>query len=136
MKTVNKDLIRCADNALQGSKILKDGKINETYKGYTAALGVSIVMIGLCPTLAIYYQDADKEDADKGKKKKLAYRSEVLNIIAKMIEPKKTSIKNAEDLFRYAIKNAEDDILQKEIINCSIALKHVVRTYELIKEGD
>jgi CRISPR type III-B/RAMP module-associated protein Cmr5 len=130
MKTINEKLIKYADEALRESsdEILKDGKINEAYKGYTAALGVSIVMIGLRPTLAIYYQDKTKTKAN---------RKEVIEIIAKMLTKQYSDkpIHDAKDLLNkvFAKSNEELKQLQKDIIDCSIALKYVVRTYELVK---
>ena len=38
--------------------------------------------------------------------------------------------KFAENFFRYAL-TTEDDYLKQEVIECAIALKQVVRTYNL-----
>jgi CRISPR type III-B/RAMP module-associated protein Cmr5 len=134
MKTINEKLIKYADEALRESCILEEkSKINETYRGYTAALGVSIVMIGLRPTLAIYYQDKTKTKANPQK-------VEVIEVIAKMLTkqyPDKP-INGAKDLLNKILEKNNEELkqLQKDIINCSIALKYVIRTYELVKKGD
>lgn len=113
--------------------------IYDSYNGQVAALGVSILMIGLKPTLAIYYQDAPKKKENKG-----AYRRALLEVIARML-----GYKSAESLVRYLLKGKEElsdeekekleqdeKKLKTDILNCSIALKQVIRTYKLEKDGE
>ena len=46
------------------------------------------------------------------------------------------TIHNAESLLRFAINANRDTlkILQREIVNCAVALKQVVRTYNLVSQ--
>ncbi len=128
-KSRNNELIKLADTVLRESAMFKDGQIPETYNGKTAALGVSVAMSGLLPTLAMYYQDFDKKSPNG------PWRRNILDVVAKMIIiPNSTEkFNNAEGLLRHAIKNPNDlAYLKKEVIDCSIALKQVVRTYNLV----
>lgn len=128
-KTRNNELIKLADEKLKASNMLKDGNIAETYDGKTAALSVSVAMSDLLPTLAIYFQDFDKKHPDA------PCRRNVLNVVATMITNPKDNSKfpNAESLLRYAIDNPTKlKDLKKEVIDCSIALKQIVRTYNLV----
>lgn len=145
------DLIKWADQALQEqskqhapgcSKVLiksedpkSNNTINESYNGSVAALGVSIAMSELLPTLAIYYQDKPNSTA-----KPKANRRSVLDVIARIISmdteySKDFSAGNKypENLFDHALEQGNDSALKQEVIECSIALKHVVRTYKLVK---
>lgn len=140
------NLIKWADEALREqseqqspgcSKVLDGDTINESYNGSVAALGVTIAMGELLPALAIYYQDKP----NSGSKPK-ANRRSVLDVIARIItkDTGQTLDFSAEgkfpdNLFRYAINHNNDGTLKKEVIDCSIALKNVVRTYKLIKNG-
>lgn len=136
-------LIHWADEALQEqvanpdagiSKVMNNGNIQDSYNGSVAALGVSIAMGELLPALAIYYQ----EKSERGARSK-ANRRSVLDIIARIITKDSScqlDFSNqglyAKNMFRYAMEH--DNInLKKEIIDCSIALKQVVRTYNLIE---
>lgn len=111
-KKENARLMGKADEVLRrGDTILKEGSIESSYNGQASALGVSILMIGLKPTIAVYYQD--------NKRKML------LEVIAKMLDRK-----NAEALTREIVGD-KDDKLKTDILNCSVALKQVIRTYEL-----
>lgn len=111
-KNENAELMRKADKVLrQGDTILKDGSIDSSYNGQVSALGVSILMIGLTPTIAVYYQDAK--------------RKMLLEVIAKMLDKG-----TAEKLTREIVQDPEDR-LKTRILNCSVALKQVIRTYEL-----
>lgn len=113
-----------ADNALKESNLFKDENKQEIYKsynGYIAALGVSILTMGLKPTLCIYYQDNNDG----------VCRKKVLDVIAKMIGEK-----NAENLLKTTLskESTEDQLkdLQRSVIERSVALKQVVRTYKLV----
>ena len=141
-KTRMNKLIQWADEALQEqvanadagiSKVMNNGDILDAYNGSVAALGVSIAMGELRPALAIYYQ----EKSERGARSK-ANRRSVLDIIARMIT-KDTDCQLdfsaqglfAKNMFRHAIEQ-NDANLKQEIIDCSIALKQVVRTYNLV----
>lgn len=148
-KTRNNELIALADNALRAqaeaqtlgdgiSKILntKNDNIEEAYNGAIAALSVAVAMSELRPALAFYYQD--KKSGAKPK----ANRRSVLDVIGRIIssDEKATDALRrdisaeglyAENLLRYAIKH-DDPFLKKEVIECAIALKQVVRTYNLV----
>lgn len=144
-KTRNNQLIKIADEALreqnanstQGvSRILKANNcdIEEAYNGSIASLGVSVAMSGLRPSLAIYYQD--KPNSATSPK---ANRRSVLDVIARMISKDPVNMqwdfsaedKFAENFFRFAV-TTEDTNLKQEVIECAIALKQIVRTYNLV----
>lgn len=138
MKARNEKLMQFAQDALTANKDIwydeKRTSILDAYNGQIAALGVSVAMSGVRPTLAIYYQD--KPNAGTRRK---ANRRTVLNLIAYMLtkeaelENMNVNIGNAEALFRYVVgENANLAWLRKEVIDCSIALKQVVRTYNLV----
>lgn len=130
----NEVLILLAETVLQNSTLLEGEsrtEIQDSYNGQIAALGVSVATTGLRPTLAIYYQD--KPDAAEPRK---VNRRAVLEIIAQMIEfPRSSPLedRNAKALLAYAISESADlNWLKREVIDCSVALKQVVRTYKLI----
>ncbi len=145
-KTKNNTLIKYANEALVEqnpnakfgiSKILNDSNIEEAYNGSIASLSVSIAMSELRPALAIYYQDKPNS-ASKPK----ANRRSVLDAIARIITKDAAERKLgkwdfssnedfAKNLFDYAVNN-EDKDLKQEVIDCSIALKQIVRTYNLV----
>ena len=143
-KTRNNQLVQLADKALreqtanpnQGvSRILSENNcdIEDAYNGSIAALGVSIAMSGLLPSLAIYYQDKPNSNT-----RPKANRRSVLDVVARMITLDETnpwdfsnSSKFAENFFRYAINNNTSQ-LKIEVEECAIALKQVVRTYNLV----
>lgn len=122
-KETNKILMELADRILrkwEECPLFKDRSsktIYESYNGQISALGVSILMIGLKPTIAVYYQDEPK----KGE----AHRRCLLEVIAKMMDYK--DLKS----FVRDIMEAEEEKSKVKIINCSIALKQVIRTYKL-----
>ena len=151
-KKENKEWMERAESVLQSTEwncplfknkcplFTDEGKttIYDRYTGQIAALGVSILMIGLKPTLAIYYQDAPKKEKDK------VYRRALLEVIARML-----GCESAESLVRYLLKGKEEfsdeekekleqdeKKLKTDILNCSIALKQVIRTYKLEKDGE
>lgn len=152
-KTRNNELIRLADEKLKASNMLNGDTIAETYDGKTAALSVSVAMSDLLPTLAIYYQDYDEKNPTA------PCRRNVLNVIATMITnpDSNQTFSDAQALLKYAIdyhdklKDLKSDVdladsafdsidyqdklkdLKRDVIDCAIALKQVVRTYNLVK---
>ena len=130
-KTRNNELIMLANAKLRGSDMLdqNSNSIADTYDGKTAALSVSVAMSDLLPTLANYYQDFDEKHPDAPCKRK------VLDVVATMIDIPNGNGKfdDAEALLRHAIDHSGDlPYLKKEVIDCAIALKQVVRTYNLV----
>lgn len=137
-KKENKEWMERAESVLQDTEwvcpLFKgEGKttIYDSYNGQVAALGVSILMIGLKPTLAIYYQDAPKKD--------------LLEVIVRMLrckEDNKEVYGSAESLVRHILdkdkrlSEQDEKKLKTDILNCSIALKQVIRTYKLEKDGE
>lgn len=143
-KEKSNKLLQVADRALQASPILdkEKGTIKESYNSSVAAFSVSIAMCGLRPTLTIYYH---KEE-----------RKEILKIITDMLldgsntffkfSSKERDFDNApicverensaKKLLKYAFycDNKEMKRLQREITDCGIALKQVIRTYKLVKD--
>ena len=118
-KNENAELMRKADEVLRRKDTIleENGSIVSAYNGQVSALGVSILMIGLKPTIAVYYQDTK--------------RRKLLDVIAKMLDRKD----GAEGLTREIVRD-KDDSLKTRILNCSVALKQVIRTYELRDDYD
>lgn len=131
-KTRNNVLIGYANEALNNTHgVLFKNKsttdIDSAYNGQIASLGVSIAMSGLRPALAIYFQDNSATKVN---------RRAVLTVIADMIRRDNYAngqITDAQSLFQYSLRNNINlNELKREVEECSIALKQVVRTYNLV----
>ena len=140
-KDENKKMMELAEQVLRDKgwvcPLFKDDKrttIFESYNGQISALGVSILMIGLKPTIAVYYQDVSKKSDNE---KPEAYRRCLLEVIARMLKIYKN--KDADRNVHYADANSltryvlgqPDDNLKNDMLNCSVALKQIIRTYKL-----
>lgn len=134
-KERNNELMQIANDALIKSKknsksLFKSGTntIVSSYNGQISGFSVSIAMTGLLPTLAMYYQDG----------KNVVCLRNILDVIALMLpELKNESYKEITDsksLFNHAMKTKgkEQDTLKRDIVDCAIALKQIVRTYQLV----
>lgn len=102
--------------------------IYESYNGQVSSLGVSILTIGLKPSMSVFYQDAPQQEGVYND----AYRRGILEVIARMLTQYRTNyhFNNARELCRAVIDDGGDS-MKTDIINCSIALKEVIRTYKL-----
>lgn len=137
IKYANEALIEQEANERLGvSKILKGNDVEEAYNGSIASLGVSIAMSELRPALAIYYQDKPNS-ATRPKANRRSVLDAIARVITKDSKERKftkwdfsTNRDFAKNLFDYAIKN-DDKELKQEVIDCAIALKQIVRTYNL-----
>lgn len=125
-KELNRKLMGYAEECLQYNSCLlyknkKEGIINESHNGQVSALGVSTLMIGLKATLAVYYQDEN--------------RRRLLEVIVQMLNKKNgTTYASADDFVRKVMKNdseINEEKLKTDVVDCSVALKQVIRTYKL-----
>ena len=138
-KELNRKLMEYAEEILQGNNcpLYKEaGVIHESYNGQVSALGVSTLMIGLKATLAVYFQDEpSNEDRNRTFKRKV-YRRCLLDVIVKMLDRKNgTSWGNSETFVRKVMPNTntpqQEEQWKSDVVNCSVALKQVTRTYKL-----
>lgn len=130
-KETNAKLMGIAESVLNDPHcplFKSEDTIYESYNGQVASLGVSILTIGLKPSISVFYQDAPKQEGNYND----AYRRVILEVIAKMLSQYRNNyhFNNARELCR-AVINDERDSMKTDIINCSIALKEVIRTYKL-----
>ena len=141
----NNELIILADKALHESEstiLNANEKILDSYNSLIAAFSVSVAMSGLLPTLAGYYKKSNNANTD---------RRPILDIITYMIQHDekansyiKNEVTSAKTLLQLAVKlssetadnNELPDLrcLEREVIDCAIALKQVVRTYNLVEK--
>jgi hypothetical protein len=130
-KKKNDRLIKKAEEALQHPKvkILKEDRVSikDSFNGQTASFGVTIAMAGLRPALAIYQKETEG-----------CNRLEIVNAIAVMLNiPFTEKESSGEKLFKMVL-NCKDDtelkVYKRNIVDCAIALKQVIRTYKLVKQ--
>ncbi len=133
-KATNKHLIEIADKVLKTKNcpLFRSGSqsdIMKEYNGQVSAFGVSVLMTGLKPTVSIYFQDKQSH-ANK------PYRKAILMVLVEMLneyKPEIYSYENLEKFVRGVFCSKEEDALKTDIVNCSVALKQVIRTYNLIE---
>lgn len=130
MNQVNKWL-SIANTALSNSNIVEDGKVKEVFKGYVSSLGAMIIQNGLPAALAI---NMKTDSSDKNRIKMVKAITEVLR-----------NSGNAEyiDLNPQTLLNKSCDFAQNnptqlrnlkvDVIDASIALKLMMRTYQFIE---
>lgn len=125
-------LLKSADEALVKSGIVKDGIVEDGYDSSIAAFGPTVVMSGLMPALAFYCatNKSDKRKTDKGK---------VVDAIAFTLATKYGK-SDHKQLFEYCLdtldKSNEKEVSEKlmaDIIDASVAMKIMVRTYKIVE---
>ena len=110
-KETNAKLMGIAENVLNTPNcplFKSEDTIYESYNGQVASLGVSILTIGLKPSISVFYQDAPKQEGNYND----AYRRVILEVIAKMLSQYRNNyhFNNARELCR-AVINDEKRIL-------------------------
>ena len=111
-------------------KLIKDGFIDKAYSGQIAAFSVSVAMVGLKPTLAMYYQQGGSS----------VNTHNIVGLIAEMLVADGYPFKGkspAERFFNHVMgmPAGKDADLRKDVIDNAVALKVVVRTF-LKSEND
>lgn len=137
-KNRNNTLMQYANEVLNDSGAILNKEnlsIPASFNGQIAALGVSVAMSGILPTLAIYMKKSGSKKTDTQK---------IIDVIAKMINKDMASdnnhklplsIHDEKSLFEFAINRDNKSLLPtlaKEVEECAVALKQVVRTYDLV----
>lgn len=116
------DLLKNADDALK-LDIVDNGIVKDGYDSAIAAFGPTVVLSGLMPAMAFYCatNKTDKRKADKS----LVIKAIALTLFQKY---KKTDHK---ELFEHCLNHLNDEKLMADIVDASIALKIMVRTYKI-----
>ena len=134
-KALNNRLVSVAYDLMTGSKpsvykdklLTKDRQyIDEKYSSQIASFSVSVAMIGIRPTVAMYYE---KGGACVDTHNIVGLIAEILIIEGKL--KKDADQPAAKTLFNIVMKaeQTELDTLRKDIIDIAVALKVVLRTF-------
>lgn len=132
MKQVNKWL-KIADEALTDESIKivdSNGKVKDVFKGYISSFGAMVIQNGLSAALAINM----KSEGDGKQREKiieaiayiLANSGKQLNCCAENLLINSCSLANTNNY-------RELRILKQDVLDASIALKLMMRTYEFIE---
>lgn len=144
VKQRNDYLISLAAAALRNADVtFADGNnILSSYNGQVAAFCVSVAMSGLKPTLAFYLAKKDNKDSKIDKSSEAVDRSKIVEVISLMINNDEQFTKPQGEDYTSAIALLNtvvpiNDVvrlsaIRKEVLDCAIALKQVVRTYNLV----
>lgn len=134
VKQRNDYLISLAAAALRNADVtFADGNnILSSYNGQVAAFCVSVAMSGLKPTLAFYLAPGNA----------VVDRSKIVEVISLMInndeqftKPQGEDYTSARALLNTVVPINDVvrlSAIRKEVLDCAIALKQVVRTYNLV----
>lgn len=111
----------------------KDGFIDKAYASQIAAFSVSVAMVGLKPTLAMYYEQGG---ATVDTRNIIGIVAELLMLDGYDFAPEGDEYNlPSEKLFVYAMKHNSEK-LRKDVIDNAVALKVVVRTFIKTKEDE
>ncbi len=113
------DHIDNAYRALKHVEIVKNGKIDKTYRGQLSTFGAAITMGSLLPAIAFFSTDGESS----------VDRSKLLKAIARVL--------NQNNLYDYAQKKINEgnaNSCKEEILNAAIALKLAMNLYEFTEE--
>ena len=144
VKQRNDYLISLAAAALRNADVtFADGNnILSSYNGQVAAFCVSVAMSGLKPTLAFYLAKKDDKDSKIDKSSEAVDRSKIVEVISSMINNDEQFTKPQGEDYTSAIALLNtvvpiNDVvrlsaIRKEVLDCAVALKQVVRTYNLV----
>lgn len=135
LKERNNELIQRAFNLLGADdsksiyrkKVVKGGYVDKAYASQISAFSVSVAMIGLKPTLAMYYE---KGGAAVDTNNIVGLIAELLMEDGYTFAPEGNGYNTpAEKMFVHTMRVKDDTKLRKDVIDNAVALKVVVRTF-------
>lgn len=110
------------DKDAEGKVVMTDF-IDDAYSSKIAAFSVSVAMIGLKPTLVMYYEKAGASVDTRN----------IVGLIAEMLSKDGYPVKNdpAKWLIDYAVVSKPENVesITQDVIDNAVALKVVVRTF-------
>jgi len=116
-----------ADQALNNTKIIDGSKVTHgEYEGYIAGFGANVINMGIKPAMAAYCAKPPENDEKNPSKKK------VIQAIAETLQLPGAG--NADNLLQKTIEESNKyqlNDLKEKIVNASVALKIMIRTYEI-----
>lgn len=124
-------LLKKADEALTKEKIeiVKNGKVDDGYDSAIAAFGPTVVLSGLMPALASYCAETKN-----GKTKTEKWK--IVNAISFILQSK-YGWSDHNKLFNHCLNNpSQTERLTTDIVDASVALKLMVRTYKIKKDNE
>jgi CRISPR-associated protein Cmr5 len=98
----------------------KKGETDKVFNSYIASFPASVIQSGLVPALAFYCGEAASEGD----------RSLIIEAIAAMLSEKYPTFTSAQAMFKSCVISY-NRAQQEDIINASIALKLMIRTYKI-----
>lgn len=122
-------LLKKADRALLKFKIVDNGTVADGYDSAIAAFGPTVVLSGLMPALAFYCAETKN-----GKPK--TEKSKIVDAISFILQSK-YGWPDHKKLFNYCLNNpSRIERLTIDIVDASVALKMMVRTYKIKKDNE
>ncbi len=124
-------LLKKADEALTNEKIeiVKNGIVTDGYDSAIASFGPTVVLSGLMPALAFYCAES-KNGKTKTEKWKIV---KAISIILHS----KYGWSDHKNLFNHCLNNpSQIERLTTDIVDASVALKMMVRTYKIKKDNE
>lgn len=122
------NLIPLAFTAIKDSGIVKNGEINKEYKGYIASFGASVIQSGLLAAVTFYSQNSENSQSKSD-------RPALMEVLFKMVKSiRKDEVTEKSTLLEY-VKDNENNILRKQVLDAATAIKLVIRTYKISENG-
>lgn len=116
--------INIAYEALAEVGIVKNGRIEKTYRGQISSFGAAITMGSLLSAIAFFSQDGGSDIS----------RSKLMDAILTVLKKRGIAEDSFKNLFDYA-KSSDEEECKEEILNATIALKLSMNLYELVKKS-
>lgn len=100
-------------------------EISSQYNGHVASFGVSVLMSGVKPAMAFFKESASDEPRV------------VLDLLRRMLVDEGFDSFDSVDAMYQAVVTMDSDsdsmmLFKNSILDCSVALKHIIRTYRLV----
>lgn len=127
-KNVEKYIVQ-SESILSALTKERGGRIDKEYKGYISSLGASIRMAGLLATLAFFSRDKENSNSTQDRSVVVTWIENVLRASNEL--GKDEGLFDKAIAFKKAGNNAGIAQLEEKILDVSVAIKLVLRTFEL-----
>ena len=123
------NLLEAAEKALKETNIVDENGVvkDGVYEGYIAGFGAMVINLDLAPTIAIYQGDP------KRKKVLEAFQIIIPSLFPLENETSKKDKAVSSKVFASHRNKTESRVLKSKLMDASVALKLMIRTFEIRK---
>lgn len=125
-------MIPMAIEAVNNCLRKEDNSISKQYNGYISSFGASVIQSGMPLALLYNLRSKDSKGKEKSKSGSEVDRGPLMKAVFQVVREYRGSLSTvSKNLFDYYRDSNDQPMLRRQILDATVAIKLVIRTYPL-----